>query len=390
MSKFKEYWKGRISKDEFDEFSRTLGIVNAGPVPTSLLAEQDLEWCADSDCEMCGKCIVEYIKSSLDGMETVELYNGRVITQTVENGERIKEFWVFGIPVTFRTVAQARQFIKDGMPGFGKSQDEVVVASYKGKTIMQLVDMGIPLLHFEVMGSPQVVFASIEEAKRFIDSNTNKSSEDSSDDGSITTTTYMGYVIKKISKNTYSVEGISGRFSSLSAAKDAISKDHSNKNKSMTLELHKTGEKYATMAKNAFELCELNLLDVAEMYQDVEILMGPDMVDADGHVVGCYVIFAAADGNPQVFMHIEAAREYVDSVLGNRMGKGAVETTGKQLVEVTQSAKHVDEPTDSIVDNIKAIQLKRQKATIAAREKEETAKSFKEGWAAISRKGRSN
>lgn len=69
--------------------------------------------------------------------------------------------------------------------------------------------------------------------------------------------------------------------------------------------------------------------------------------------------------------------------------KGAVETTGKQL---DRALKQAEKPQDTeekstLVDNIKNIQLKRQKATIAERSKSVTpsAKAFKETWGKITR-----
>jgi hypothetical protein len=60
--------------------------------------------------------------------------------------------------------------------------------------------------------------------------------------------------------------------------------------------------------------------------------------------------------------------------------KGQVETTGKQLERAVDEAKNDDVDTDTVVDRIKNIQLKRQKATIAERSKAMEGKSFKQTW----------
>ncbi len=64
--------------------------------------------------------------------------------------------------------------------------------------------------------------------------------------------------------------------------------------------------------------------------------------------------------------------------------KGQVEQTGKELKEASNEAEEADTKTEvkSVVDNIKAIQLKRQNATIEARQKSEGLKnkSFKDIW----------
>lgn len=78
----------------------------------------------------------------------------------------------------------------------------------------------------------------------------------------------------------------------------------------------------------------------------------------------------------------------VEESVVSETSKGAVETTGKQLTRVTEAAKKADTDAESetLVGRIKNIQLKRQKATIFEREKEETTKTFKEVWKGISLK----
>jgi transcription initiation factor TFIIIB Brf1 subunit/transcription initiation factor TFIIB len=63
----------------------------------------------------------------------------------------------------------------------------------------------------------------------------------------------------------------------------------------------------------------------------------------------------------------------------SKMNKSVTSTTN-QLNEVKDKAEDADTKAEKhdVVDSIKAIQLKRQKATI--KERENTAKSFKEGW----------
>lgn len=64
--------------------------------------------------------------------------------------------------------------------------------------------------------------------------------------------------------------------------------------------------------------------------------------------------------------------------------KGQVEQTGKELKEASKDAEDADTKTEvkSVVDNIKAVQIKRQGATILAREKtiEFKGKSFRNIW----------
>lgn len=70
--------------------------------------------------------------------------------------------------------------------------------------------------------------------------------------------------------------------------------------------------------------------------------------------------------------------------------KGAVEVTGKQLNNAVKQAAAAEdtEEKSTLVDNIKNIQLKRQKATIAERSKsaaKPSAKAFKDVWGKITR-----
>lgn len=67
--------------------------------------------------------------------------------------------------------------------------------------------------------------------------------------------------------------------------------------------------------------------------------------------------------------------------------KGRVESTGKQLNNAVRAAKQVDDSEDAetIADRIKNIQLRRQKATIAARSKESVGKSFKDVWSRLNK-----
>lgn len=66
--------------------------------------------------------------------------------------------------------------------------------------------------------------------------------------------------------------------------------------------------------------------------------------------------------------------------------KGAVEQTGKQLANVVRQAAKAEstEEKDDLVTNLKAIQLKRQKATIQARTKAARG-SFKEVWGGLNK-----
>lgn len=67
--------------------------------------------------------------------------------------------------------------------------------------------------------------------------------------------------------------------------------------------------------------------------------------------------------------------------------KGAVEVTGKQLDRAVKEAAHAEdtEERDDLVSNIKNIQLKRQKATIAERSKSAGGKKFKDVWGSLTR-----
>lgn len=70
--------------------------------------------------------------------------------------------------------------------------------------------------------------------------------------------------------------------------------------------------------------------------------------------------------------------------------KGRVETTGKQLDHAVKEAAEAEgtEEKSTLIDNIKNIQLRRQKATIAERSKSAaapSAKAFKDVWGKITR-----
>ncbi len=64
------------------------------------------------------------------------------------------------------------------------------------------------------------------------------------------------------------------------------------------------------------------------------------------------------------------------------ISKGQIETTAQQINRIAQKAEEAETVSEknTLVQNIKAVQLKRQKATIAEREKEETTKNFKDFW----------
>lgn len=66
--------------------------------------------------------------------------------------------------------------------------------------------------------------------------------------------------------------------------------------------------------------------------------------------------------------------------------KGQVENTGQQLKEAAEDAEDAEtSEKKTLVQNIKAIQVRRQKATLAARVKE-TTKSFKQAWSNLNKK----
>lgn len=187
------------------------------------------------------------------------------------------------------------------------------------------------------------------------------------------------------------------------------------------------GKQANETVKAAFEGKELEeMIGMAplETFMNVDIMMGPELEDSDGHRIGSYLLIGH-DGGWQAFLTLEAAHEFIESVFKamkmtkatigagvfvphedvlmemrmnhgldelsaqciladvlESLGKGGVEETGKELEDSAEEAKHADVPTESIVENIKNIQVKRQKATIVARErsKSATSKSFQEQW----------
>jgi hypothetical protein len=89
-------------------------------------------------------------------------------------------------------------------------------------------------------------------------------------------------------------------------------------------------------------------------------------------------------------MGIEGAGQTPNSLLAEQdledetetKTKGQVEQTGKKLDAITDKAEDATstEEKDTLIDKLKANQIKRQKAIINAREKESTKKSFKDFW----------
>ncbi len=81
---------------------------------------------------------------------------------------------------------------------------------------------------------------------------------------------------------------------------------------------------------------------------------------------------------------IDACKYWVDKYGKDIKGysKGQVETTGQQLQRLANKAEEAETVSEknTLVQNLKAVQLKRQKATIAAREKDSADKSFKDFW----------
>ena len=98
---------------------------------------------------------------------------------------------------------------------------------------------------------------------------------------------------------------------------------------------------------------------------------------------GQYMV-AGPNGSERTFLSIADARQFIDD---HKIFKGTVERTGEQLKEAQADAEDARtiQQKESVVDNIKAIQERRQKATIAARQGE-TKKSFKELWGDLTKK----
>lgn len=150
----------------------------------------------------------------------------------------------------------------------------------------------------------------------------------------------------------------------------------------LTMEVHNGSEE---TAKAVFEGTELSAIAIFEDYMGFNIFVTPEMADADGKPIGCYVVIGQ-DGSLQVFFSLKDARNFVDSVLVTN--KGQVENTGYELEHLAHEAKSADaEEASDIVGNIKRVQEKRQKATISARAKEKSmvGKSFKGQWETMSK-----
>lgn len=157
----------------------------------------------------------------------------------------------------------------------------------------------------------------------------------------------------------------------LETTKTAIVKDGSDHE--LTIEIHNGTEK---MAKAVFEGCKIADIVAAESYKNVTVFVTPEMQDANGKRIGCHIVLGQ-DGSPQVFFSLKDAHNFIDSVFG----KGQVEETGKELIEMAETAKDEGEEAQSdLVGNITRVQEKRQKATLTARKKETTSKTFKEIW----------
>lgn len=71
-----------------------------------------------------------------------------------------------------------------------------------------------------------------------------------------------------------------------------------------------------------------------------------------------------------------------DQDLEDSTTKNAIDTTTKELAEAEKDAKDAETTSekDDVVDNIKAIQVKRQKAVLNAREKSTGAETFTNFW----------
>jgi len=66
--------------------------------------------------------------------------------------------------------------------------------------------------------------------------------------------------------------------------------------------------------------------------------------------------------------------------------KGQVEQTGKELKEAAEEAEEAEtSEKKSLVENITAVQVKRQRATLAARSNAQTAKTFKDQWSHLNK-----
>ncbi len=83
-----------------------------------------------------------------------------------------------------------------------------------------------------------------------------------------------------------------------------------------------------------------------------------------------------------VFNNLNEAKQMIDRFILNK----SVASTTKDLNETTKDAKEVDTETEKsdVIQNIKNIQLKRQKEII--NERDTSAKSFKDGWNGLNKK----
>lgn len=147
----------------------------------------------------------------------------------------------------------------------------------------------------------------------------------------------------------------------------------------LTIEIHNGSEE---TAKAVFEGCELSQI-IAEMeFMGHKIFKTPDMMDANGHNIGCYVVLGH-DTSLQVFFSMEHAQSYIQSVLA--MKKGVVEETQKDLIEISEDASDGMTSKAELIARIKGIQKKRQKATISTRGGY-AGKSFLDSYKALTRK----
>ncbi len=220
---------------------------------------------------------------------------------------------------------ETRKSLKKGM-----SQEEVLVEHYKGLSITQLNEGGFggpyrPIDAFYVVPHPEAgEFSSLRDARTWIDNLAKKTTKS----------------FKDFWKD---------------ASHDQADRDEAREAKRLREE---EARRQVTTAKN---YTDLN--DFAVWYYD------------SNGAQRCAIFGNHIDA--EAYASIVEAMGYKDI----KIMKGQVEQTGKQLQTAAAKAEDVEteEEKKSLVDNIKAIQLKRQKATLQVRQNG-TKKSFKQYW----------
>lgn len=390
---YKNMGDGEFDK-EVDEFMRTLGISGAGPVPNSLLARQDLEakeWelGAHKSFSKAANVLVRVQQMKADGslrmdiLETLldEGYSRLEIMAAIDKvfGKSIEKAgtrcWVvrcnggdYGV-YDKKTDAEDACEMLTAQGTFAIMVEQTVVDSADkaagDSTDVWLVRAG---------GAEQARFATRAEAVEF--------SEMLEASGVFSAVVKESIVKSDVAKSYYDLD-VTIVYES--GKKENRRTNWSGPNKESAaygLKVSMMNYAYDNEPGNRVKDVILNSASLHKSTASADGVIRVSYISSSGKLMMREFNSRAAYNS---FISTVGDQIRVTNVWGLDTTKGVIESTGRVLNEALKDAPNADTRSErsSIVENIQEAQMKRQKATIAARAQEGTQKSFKETWKSL-------